>query len=47
MTEPDAVYGRLCSPLVALCIVLSLLPPFAVGGAGINAEVESFGPVWK
>jgi hypothetical protein len=22
------------------------LPPFAVGGAGINAEVESFGSVW-
>lgn len=46
VTEPYARYGRLYAALAPTSIVLSFLPPFAVGGPGLNARTESFGTVW-
>lgn len=46
VVERFARYGLLCAALAPLCLGLSFLPPFAVGGTGINATVESFGSVW-
>jgi hypothetical protein len=46
VVERFARYGRLYAALAPLCLCLSFLPPFAVGGTGVNATVESFGTVW-
>jgi hypothetical protein len=46
VVEPIERWGRLYAALAPTCITLSFLPPFGVGGTGVNAEVESFGSVW-